>query len=111
MEMARGVVSLCMGSGRLRRTHPAAMGVGYTDGLGAGKGADIRGATAYSSQSRDLCCIAANCDTEQLCQHLQLTYYKMFMAILNGVLYHMALKIHNLSRILPYAFSLFLMET
>jgi hypothetical protein len=63
LKMATGVASLCTGSGRPTWTHLAAMGISYTEGLGAGKGADIMRATTYWSQSWDLCCNDANCDT------------------------------------------------
>jgi len=49
-----------MGGGRPRLTHPAAMNIDYTDGLGAGNGANIMTITAYWSQSNDLCCITDN---------------------------------------------------
>jgi hypothetical protein len=56
---------LWMGGGRLWQTHPAAMDIDYTDGLGAHKEANIVRNTACWSQSRDLCCMAENYDTNQ----------------------------------------------
>jgi hypothetical protein len=35
-----------MGDGRSRQTHPAAIGINYTDELGAGNGANIMKITA-----------------------------------------------------------------
>lgn len=54
-----------MGGGRPRQTHPAAMDIDYTDGLGAGNGANIMRITADRSQSNDLCCTVENCYTKQ----------------------------------------------
>ena len=51
---------------RAHRLYTAAMDIDYTDGLGAGNGANIIKIIAYWSQSNDLCCIADNCNTNHL---------------------------------------------
>ena len=60
------IESVCMGGVKPRQRHPAAMDIDYTDGLGAGKGANIMRITAHWSQSNDLCRSCQQCSTNHL---------------------------------------------
>jgi hypothetical protein len=91
-------VSVCLGSEMVTWTHPAAVGIGYTDGLGAAKEQMSWGPQQLVTFKKLVlhCCKMWH----KLKSYNSTHYNKTSVATLNDTLHHMALNIHNWSCII-----------